>query len=639
MVTKSLPAFMHSSIGAKTHKPRAASKHMAYIMRPDAMTKFQAENMPDGGPGTRSFFDKLWQKAGMPENARIADQLIIALPLELTAEQRHELVESFMQALGKGRIAWCAAHHDKDKDAHNPHAHILFKDADIDSGRKVIGTTTSAKDVREAQENGWKVPPRMTTRDMRHAWCDHINSFMEREGIEVRFDARTLKERGIDRDPGIHVGPKANALAAKGEIFKSRDLDRNEQQGQQRIPYSQFDEGSRVAHNQRISEANRERALLDELQREPGKHGKDARALNKVGDDRREHDAFQLKMADERKRFATPENQEKHRLREAHTQARKALYAEQAKDREALRAAQHADRLHHAVWARKCYDDARKMAYKKVHAQNEPKWAAIRKIEDRKQRAKSAEAMKLQQKADFAQARERYVEAVRPMKDRAYRNMAAEHRQQTADLQAQHRDELAAISRQYMAERDAVHHKWRAEEQQKRAATVAKRHSAHPGIAAQQSAAVAMIKPHRRARQRDGVAAVPGNSREAMHDATTTGKQERYNLTLLRSALLRQRDGNQRRGAAAPVGVKLGGRPRRNAPGHAAAENGQAAVRQAVMSGQSLTPAERANAAPDIKQQLDKRDRLEAVRWVLSRQGSEQQQERGKGRPGGGRGR
>jgi hypothetical protein len=86
MVTKSLPAFMHSSIGAKTHKPRAASKHMAYIMRPNAMTKFQAENMPDGGPGTRGFFDRLWQKASMPENARIADQLIIALPLELTAE-------------------------------------------------------------------------------------------------------------------------------------------------------------------------------------------------------------------------------------------------------------------------------------------------------------------------------------------------------------------------------------------------------------------------------------------------------------------------------------------------------------------------------------------------------------------------
>ena len=86
---------------------------------------------------------------------------MIALPVELNSEQRYELVRGFMHQLGHGRIAWCAAHHDSGEDVHNPHAHILFKDADIDTGRKVIGTTTSARDVREAKENGWKVPPRI----------------------------------------------------------------------------------------------------------------------------------------------------------------------------------------------------------------------------------------------------------------------------------------------------------------------------------------------------------------------------------------------------------------------------------------------------------------------------------------------
>ena len=41
-----------------------------------------------------------------------------------------ELVRSFMQELGHGRISWCAARHDSGEDAHNPHAHILFKDAE-----------------------------------------------------------------------------------------------------------------------------------------------------------------------------------------------------------------------------------------------------------------------------------------------------------------------------------------------------------------------------------------------------------------------------------------------------------------------------------------------------------------------------
>ena len=91
MVTKSLPTFKHTSIGAKTHKARTATAHVSYIMRSEAMTMFQAENMPEGGRGTRVYFDKHLEKAGMPENARIADKLMIALPVELNQEQRYEI--------------------------------------------------------------------------------------------------------------------------------------------------------------------------------------------------------------------------------------------------------------------------------------------------------------------------------------------------------------------------------------------------------------------------------------------------------------------------------------------------------------------------------------------------------------------
>ena len=61
-MTKPLPTFKHTSIGAQTHKARTATAHVSYIMRSDAMTKFQAQNMPDGGRGTRVFFDKLWER-------------------------------------------------------------------------------------------------------------------------------------------------------------------------------------------------------------------------------------------------------------------------------------------------------------------------------------------------------------------------------------------------------------------------------------------------------------------------------------------------------------------------------------------------------------------------------------------------
>jgi hypothetical protein len=57
---------------------------MSYIMRSEAMTKFQCEHMPDGGRGTRVFFDRIWEKAGMPDNWRIMDKFMLALPNEFT---------------------------------------------------------------------------------------------------------------------------------------------------------------------------------------------------------------------------------------------------------------------------------------------------------------------------------------------------------------------------------------------------------------------------------------------------------------------------------------------------------------------------------------------------------------------------
>ena len=57
---------------------------------------------------------------------------------------------------------------------------------------------------------------------------------MERAGIDIRYDPRTLKEQGIDRDPEIHIGPKAQALDEKGYDFESQDHVR----GERSIPYT-----------------------------------------------------------------------------------------------------------------------------------------------------------------------------------------------------------------------------------------------------------------------------------------------------------------------------------------------------------------------------------------------------------------
>ena len=643
MGTKSLPTFKHTSIGAKTHKARTTTAHVSYIMRSEAMTKFQYENMPDGGRGTRVFFDKLWEKAGMPENARIADKLMIALPVELNQEQRYELVESFMKQLGQGRIAWCAAHHDSGEDAHNPHAHIVFKDADIDTGRKVIGTTTSSRDVREAKEHGWKVPPRTTTADMRKSWCDHLNRFMERKGIDVQYDPRTLKEQGISREAQIHIGPKAQALEEKGYQFDSQDRIR----GERAIAYSLLDQNSRAQHNSQIIDANR--------QKEQGKaadpHGPGA--------------PIPLPPI-------TPQEQERHELRETQAQARRAMYQEQQRDREALRQAQIASKLDHQTWAKQLYAKARESAFQSVKKDYAEKWQALTKVDDRKQREHAAAALKLEQKQAYANASTLKINECRPGKDAAWKAMQARHEKERLDLRTLQRQETSALARQQVTERLALHEKGRAQALDRQANRIDARLALHQGMAAQQRVALETMKLHARASQAPamgGPVAVPPNPLEASRAYSEKAQSEQEKRAAIRATLLKTRAQNLERAAPAAFTKqmlsskgKLASRalnngeasPRAtiapgiraakdnrsaNVPQHRPAEDTQNQIRQAVDSGQRLTDAERANASPDIKAQLGQEDRKAATRSMFMSASFKQKQRERDGRSGGGRGR
>ncbi len=648
MVTKSLPTFKHTSIGAKTHKARTATAHVSYIMRSEAMTEFQAENMPDGGRGTRVFFDKVWEKAGMPDNARIADKLMIALPIELTQEQRYALVRSFMQELGQGRIAWCAAHHDSGQDAHNPHAHIIFKDADIDTGRKVIGTTTSSRDVREAKEHGWKIPPRTTTADMRKMWCDHLNDFMERAGIDVRYDARTLKEQGVEREPQIHIGPKAQALDEKGYQFESHDQTR----GERSIPYTMFDQDSRAAHNSHIIEANKQK----ERDQAAGTSPNGAQSL--------------------RPHTATREDQEKRVLRKAQGLARREMYKEQQGDRDALRRAQNPAKIEHQKWAKKLYAAARKTAYEKIKEQYAEKWREVRGIKNLDERQKAAAALKLAQKKSYEEEATRQVNQCRPQKDAAWKALWTRQEKERLDLRSAHRQETSALARQHIAERFGVHEKWRALGLNRQANRIDARLTAKQGMAAQQRAALDTIKLHARAsepRRANGAGATPSNPREAARGHFETAREEEAKHGDIRQKLIEDRTKNfERAGITAdkshdrstqrqPAGRAMAhdgatgkGSPREIiAPGIHATRGSQASsvqqrlseidpqqqIRQTAASGQTLNSEERANTSPEINAQLAREDRQAKDRSFFTDANS-RQEDRGKdGRNGGGRGR
>ena len=142
------------------------------------------------------------------KNARMLDKIRIALPCELDKAQRAQLVRDFMADIsGDNHVPWFAGIHQTGKDDHNPHVHIAVHDRDIETGRRVLCLSDSTRDRIKAGLPGPKAVDWI-----RERWEVVCNQSLERAGFEERIDRRTLEAQGIDREPTIHVGPRASHI-------------------------------------------------------------------------------------------------------------------------------------------------------------------------------------------------------------------------------------------------------------------------------------------------------------------------------------------------------------------------------------------------------------------------------------------
>lgn len=187
----------HSSIGRTTHAAGTGAAHIGYITRPSAARAVVAERMPDAPREAAAWL--LEQEAAERKNGRVVDKIMLALPIELDSDQRLALLRDFAGQVTQGRAPWLAAIHDQGKDAENPHAHLVVRDKDPATGRRVVGLS----------EKG-------STERLRELWEVTANAHLERAGLAERIDRRTLAAQGIDRKAQIHVGPKALAMEARG---------------------------------------------------------------------------------------------------------------------------------------------------------------------------------------------------------------------------------------------------------------------------------------------------------------------------------------------------------------------------------------------------------------------------------------
>src|SRR5262249_42966446 len=114
----------------------------------------------------------------------------------------------------KGMVADIAVHDERASDGgRNPHAHILLTMREVTSegfGRKV---------------RAWNNPALL--KEWRETWAEMANEKLAELGFERRLDHRSHKDRGIEVEPDIYVGPRAKR-GFDGVMAAARAEQRNE---------------------------------------------------------------------------------------------------------------------------------------------------------------------------------------------------------------------------------------------------------------------------------------------------------------------------------------------------------------------------------------------------------------------------
>lgn len=220
----------HSPVGKSTQaQPYTAAAHINYITRRRAMSLMQKARLPGQNPREVAEYLKTCEDQDR-KNARVIDKVMLALPKELNQVERVKLVRDFAEHVTQGRAPWLAAFHDKGKDARNPHCHLVLRDRDPKTNKRVIGTS----------EKG-------STEQLRESWELFANQALERAGRSERIDRRTLAEQGIEREPTIHEGPQSQAMDKRGAKPKSRQRRVRNAPGARRternVDYRRIDKG------------------------------------------------------------------------------------------------------------------------------------------------------------------------------------------------------------------------------------------------------------------------------------------------------------------------------------------------------------------------------------------------------------
>ncbi|ARR57946.1 conjugal transfer protein TraA (plasmid) [Rhizorhabdus wittichii DC-6] len=173
--------------------------------------------LPTDAPEWAADREQLWNAAELAEvrkNATVAREYEIALPAELSADERRELALGLAREISERHgVAVDVSIHapGREGDQRNHHAHLLTTTRRL--GPEGLGEKTRELDQKQSGEvERW-----------RERWAEMQNVALERAGIDAQVDHRSHQRRGIEQEPTAHMGPSAMAIERRAEQVAARE--------------------------------------------------------------------------------------------------------------------------------------------------------------------------------------------------------------------------------------------------------------------------------------------------------------------------------------------------------------------------------------------------------------------------------
>ena len=245
----------------------------------------------------------LWNAAEQAEtrkNSTVAREYEIALPAELSADERRNLAVGLAREISERHgVAVDVAIHapGRQGDQRNHHAHLLTTTRRI--GAEGLGEKTRELDQKTSGEvERWRA-----------RFAEMQNAALERAQVQERVDYRSYQRQGIEQEATVHMGPNVVAMERRAEREAQRE-------GREHVPATKVGQ-----HNAGVLERRGLRQYIDrgtEWLRDVGQrvshqlHGFAATLSGAVDRDRREvadaqrHD----QLAAERAREVAQERQQ-----------------------------------------------------------------------------------------------------------------------------------------------------------------------------------------------------------------------------------------------------------------------------------------------------------------------------------------